>query len=74
MAFRVGDQVTVEPIESDAYVLQFQRHVTVSRMVNPNVAYVRVRMTNPPDQEFGPIPTTRLLNGWRDSHGQFRRW
>ena len=74
MAFRVGDQVTVDPIESDAYVLQFQRHVTVSRVVNPNVMYVRARNTVPPGQEFGPIPAARLLPGWKDEHGRYRRW
>ncbi|HEY3516623.1 MAG TPA: hypothetical protein VGL98_06205 [Gammaproteobacteria bacterium] len=70
---RVGDEVTVVPAESDAYVLQFQRCAVVSRVAF-GAAWVRLPNTHPPDQEFGPIPLSRLLPGWRDERGNLRSW
>jgi hypothetical protein len=70
---REGDQVTVVPVDEDPYVLQFQRHVTISHIAADGV-YVRVACTIPPNQVVGPVPATRLLPGWRNAGGEFRRW
>lgn len=73
MGLRVGDEVTVIPADRDPYILQFQRYAKVA-LVLPSAAMVRLESTVPPGQEFGPIPFTRLLPGWRDEHGEWRRW
>jgi hypothetical protein len=70
---QVGAEVTVVPIDSDDYILQFQRFATVSRRTDRG-AYVRLNSTYPADREFGPIPDNRLLPGWRDATGAWRRW
>lgn len=70
---RSGDEVTVIPVDDDPYILQFQRNVTVSLVVGDS-AYVKVQHSYPPGQEFGPIPAARLLPGWRDKKGAFRKW
>jgi hypothetical protein len=69
----IGAEVTVVPVESDPYVLQFQRFAIVSRRDASGV-YVRLSCTLPRDREFGPIPESRLLFGWRDGKGEWRRW
>jgi hypothetical protein len=63
----------VVPIDDDPYILQFQRFATVSRRTDYG-AFVRLSATYPADREFGPIPYSRLLFGWHDSSGAWRRW
>ncbi|GIE30198.1 hypothetical protein Ait01nite_032430 [Actinoplanes italicus] len=69
----VGAEVTVVPTDDDPYILQFQRFAIVSRRTDHG-AYVRLSATYPPGREFGPIPDSRLLFGWRDPSGAWRRW
>lgn len=68
---RPGDEVTVEPIESDAYILNFQRYCRVARIVDTGY-YVHLGAVWPADQEFGPIPAARLKPGWKDAEGHWR--
>jgi hypothetical protein len=73
MQLHVGAEVTVIPAEDDPYILQFQRFATVSRRTEHGT-YVRLNSTYPADREFGPFPDSRLLPGWRDASGAWRRW
>lgn len=69
----IGDAVTVVPADKDPLILSFQRYATVSQITDRG-CMVRLDATMPPDQEFGPIPAERLLPGWKDEHGDWRRW
>jgi hypothetical protein len=73
MRAHIGAEVTVVPDDTDDYILQFQRFAIVSRRTDRGV-YVRLSSTCPADREFGPIPEGRLLPGWRDGTGAWRRW
>lgn len=70
---KAGEQVTVIPVESDPYILEFQRYATISKVVD-RTAWVRLHNVADPRVEFGPIPFARLLPGWRDGNGRFRQW
>lgn len=67
-----GDEVTVIPTELDPLILHFQRYATVVDGT-PDTCVIEVADTVPPNQRFR-IPAKRLLPGWRDSDGNFRRW
>ena len=69
--FRSGDPVTVLAGDDDPYIFQFQRYATVSRVTDRG-AYVTLDATIPPNQEFGPFPPEKLLDGWRDRSGKWR--
>jgi hypothetical protein len=69
----IGAEVTVVPTDGDPHILQFQRFAVVSRRTGQG-SYVRVSASWPPDREYGPIPDSRLLAGWRDGNGRWRRW
>lgn len=69
MKFHVGDQVTVEPVDTDPYILQFQRYATVA--ARNDLGYT-VRLTDFRPSDYGPIPESRLLPGWRDANGRWR--
>lgn len=68
---KVRDRVTVQPIESDAYILNFQRQAVVVQAVDAGFM-VMLDATLPPNRVFGPIPASRLLPGWRDENGRCR--
>jgi hypothetical protein len=68
---KAGDRVTVRPAETDPFILQMQRHVTVGRAADGGY-FVIVADTLPPNAEVGPIPLSRLARGWRNESGQWR--
>lgn len=72
--YRQGDPVTVVPAATDPYILEFQRYAVVSESMLGDQYMIRLDATMPPYQTFGPIPGERLLPGWRDESGRFRRW
>lgn len=63
MRFHEGDRVTVTPVATDPYILEFQRY---ARVAGRNDAGYMVQLddTWPPRQTFGPIPADRLRRGW----------
>jgi hypothetical protein len=67
-----GDKVTVVPLDEDPVILHMQRYAKVVRDLASGYL-VEVGSTHPP-AIFGPIPAERLLPGWRDERGQWRRW
>lgn len=67
-----GDKVTVVPLDDDPVILQMQRYGTVMRELAGGYL-VEVGSTSPPAL-FGPIPPDRLLPGWKDNRGAWRRW
>ena len=71
MRLHEGDPVTVDPVDSDPYILNFQRYVTIARAVNGGYM-VHLDSAYPPDAEFGPIPPARLEPGWKDNQGRWR--
>lgn len=73
MPYHEGDQVTVVPIASDPYVLELQRYARVKKRVDLGYM-IEIDGTAPDYRIFGPIPPERLLPGWRDRRGHFRRW
>lgn len=70
---RTGDEVTVQPIDGDPHLLHYQRYATV-RHIDHGMAYVSVPCSIPPHRPLGPIPVTRLLPGWKNEKGEWRRW
>lgn len=73
MRLHEGDEVTIQPVDSDPVILHMQRYARVSRTVDGGLM-VRLADAWPPGEEFGPIPPSRLLPGWRDERGDWRRW
>lgn len=70
---RRGEPVTVFAGDGDAYILQFQRYATVSRVIGDGV-YVTLDATIPPNREFGPLRAAQLVKGWKDDNGRWRSW
>lgn len=71
MRLHEGDRVTIIPVDSDPYILNFQKWATVARAVDGGYM-VHLGATWPPGEEYGPIPRERLAVGWREDDGRMR--
>jgi hypothetical protein len=71
MRLHVGDQVTIIPTDQDPLILHMQRFAVIERRTDEGYM---VRLTDARPPVYGPIPEARLLPGWRNESGRFRRW
>jgi hypothetical protein len=71
MRLHVGDQVMVVPTDKDPLILHMQRLAVIESRTDEGYM---VRLEDARPQVYGPIPESRLLLGWRDESGRFRRW
>jgi hypothetical protein len=71
MRFHEGNYVTVQPVDSDPWVLHMQRQVTVDSRRGGGWM-VRLDSTASWDALQGPIPEGRMLPGWVEQDGRAR--
>lgn len=70
-AYRRGELVTVQPIDTDPWILHMQRNVTIEQRTGDGYL-VRVEATSPDNHVHGPIPVSRLTPGWVEQDGTAR--
>jgi hypothetical protein len=68
---REGDPATVDPIDTDPYILQFRRHVWIEKVVDGGYL-VRLDSVAQGLEVLGPIPADRVRPGWIEADGRVR--